>query len=97
MLLPQTLTPLAAGGLSTITNLAITIFIVVTVVGVATNSVSWYKSREMKAPFVFLAIFIVSGVIVALALLFDPNSPLYVVGTKFITDTATQAGNSSAG
>ena len=66
MLLPQTLTPLAAGGLNTITNLAI-------------------------------AIFIVSGVIVALALLFDPNSPLYVMGTKFIQDTATQAGNSSAG
>lgn len=97
MLLPQTLTPLAAGGLSTITNIAIAIFVVVTVVGVAVNSISWYKSREMKAPFVFLAIFIVSGVIVALALMFDPHSPLYVLGTKFIQDTATQAGNSSAG
>lgn len=97
MLLPQTLTPLAAGGLSTITNLAIAIFIVVTVVGVAINSTSWYKSREMKAPFLFLAIFVVSGIVVALALMFDPNSPLYVMGTKFIQDTATQAGNSSAG
>ena len=97
MLLPQTLTPLAAGGLSTITNLAIAIFIVVTVVGVAINSISWYKSREMKAPFVFLGIFVVSGIVVALALMFDPNSPLYVMGTKFIQDTATQAGNSSAG
>lgn len=97
MLLPQTLTPLAAGGLSTITNLAIAIFVVVTVVGVAINSISWYKSRELKAPFVFLAIFVVSGVVVALALMFDPNSPLYVMGTKFIQDTATQAGNSSAG
>lgn len=89
MLLTASLIPLAAG-LSTITDILIKVYIAIVIAGVVLNVWSWFKSRELKAPFVFLAIFIVGGVIVGLALLFDPNGPLYQKFGKVITDTASE-------
>ena len=90
MLLTASLIPLAAG-LSTLTDILIKVYIVIVVAGVVFNILSWFKSRELKAPLVFLAIFIIGGVIVTLALLFDPNGPLYQKGSKVISDTVSDA------
>lgn len=90
MLLTASLIPLAAG-LSTLTDILIKVYIVIVVAGVVFNILSWFNSRELKAPLVFLAIFFIGGVIVALALLFDPNGPLYQKGSKVISDAVSDA------
>lgn len=88
MLTTASLIPLAAG-LSTITEILIKVYITIVIAGVVFNIWSWFKSREIKAPFLFLAIFIIGGIIVALAVVFDPNGPLYQKGTKVFTGTVT--------
>ena len=71
MLTTASLIPLAAG-LGTITEILIKVYIAIVIAGVVFNIWSWFKSREIKAPFLFLTIFVIGGIIVALAVVLTP-------------------------